>query len=54
VDAEIERVEGSTVHLAVPVDALLPAGELARSAGWSDDRGAPGNRSPRCQSMADL
>ena len=30
---EIERVEGSTVHLAVPEDALLPAGELKRSAG---------------------
>jgi hypothetical protein len=30
---EIERVEGSTVHLAVPEDALLPAGELGRSAG---------------------
>ena len=30
---EIERVEDGTVHLAVPEDALLPAGELARSAG---------------------
>jgi len=30
---ETERVEDSTVHLAVPEDALLPAGELARSAG---------------------
>jgi hypothetical protein len=30
---EIERVEDSTVHLAVPEDALLQAGELARSAG---------------------
>jgi hypothetical protein len=30
---EIERVEDGTVYLAVPEDALLPAGELARSAG---------------------
>jgi hypothetical protein len=30
---EIERVEDGTVHLAVPEDGLLPAGELARSAG---------------------